>query len=236
MKRPRGYSPPAFDCASDTPDISHPVTKRLRRMSCNESLGIASNNNNFNNNIGNNGGSFLASKSDDEVSLAEESQIVPTISPHHSIFMQGRQNKHYQQPAQMYQQQHQSQLGHHQAAASVNATHHVPSENRFLSASGTLYATDYQPMNNILGNLHLMRQQRRQSNAPSSQQQVQTRNHSAMIPQQQQQQLQQPQQNGYHRHYGNYHSVPKTTVNNDGSGTIRSRKKTVSLRVSSNLH
>ena len=174
MKRPRGYSPPGFDPASDAPN-SYPVKKRLRRVSGNESLGIVSSN--FYNNNGNHGGLILASKSDDEVSLAEEVQTTPTALPHHSIFMQGRENKDVQQLAQMHQQQHQSQFGYHQVVDPTIGTNY-PSGSRSLSANGTSYATDYQPMNSLLGNLHMMRQQRRQTGAQWSQEEAQARNHS----------------------------------------------------------
>jgi hypothetical protein len=251
MKRSRDYSPPAFDCASDSSDnSSHQVTKRLRTLSCNDFPGMTSSNfNNSNsNNTNNHGGLFLTSKSDDEVSLAEEAQTAPTSLPHHSSFMQHKINHHYQQPIQIHQQQQQQQshIGNHQAvSSSVNASSNVHSGNTSSRASGLTYATDYQPMNSLLGNLHLMRQQQQQrrrqiSVVQTSQEQAQTRDHSAMVPQQQQQHGQQPQ-NQYHHHHrhlnGNHHSVPTTAPNAvASSGTNRSRKKTVSLRVNSNLY
>lgn len=225
MKRSRGYSPPEFYCPSD-PQSTYPAAKRVRRVSGTESFGFPSNN--FNNNV-NNRGLFLASKSDDEVSLAEEVHIAPTALPNHSIFAQKQQNEQYQQPAQIPSQ---SQFGHQQVVAAGNTTQ-FPHRNGPLGGTGASYATDYQPMNNLLGNLHLMRQQRRQNNAQSSQMQAQARQHSSVFPMQQQQQQ---QQNHYQRHYGNYHSVSKPATTNDGSGNNRSQKKKVSLRVSSNLY
>jgi len=231
MKRPRGYSPPDLDYSSD-PSCRHQVTKRLRRLSVNDSPGLMSNS--FNNN-NNHGGFSLTNKSDDEISLAEEAQIAPSALPKHSSFMQHEQNQHYQQSIQTQQQQHQSQLGHHQPVASTVAATNVPSGSRCSTASGTIYATDYQPMNSLLGNLHIMRQrqQRRRQAALHDvlQGQAHTRDHSAMVPQQQHQ-----PQNHYHRHYGNHHSVPTTTTNAVVSGDNHSRRKTVSLRVSSNLY
>ena len=150
---------------------------------------------------------------------------------------QRQQNKQYQQPAQIRPQHHQSQLGHQQAIASGNTTQ-FPHGNGPLGANRASYATDYQPMNNLLGNLHLMRQQRRQNNAQSSQMQTQIRQLSPVIPMQQphqQQHQHQHQQNHYQRQYGNYHSVSKPATSNNGSGKNRSQKKKVSLRVSSNL-
>lgn len=231
MKRARGYSPPAFYSPSD-PQSTYPAAKRVRRVSGTESFGFP--NNNFNNNV-NNRGPFPASKSDDEVSLAEEVHTAPTVLPNHSIFAQKQQNKQYQQPAQIHSQHHQSQLGYQQAVASGNTTQ-FPHGNGPLGANRASYATDYQPMNNLLGNLHLMRQQRRQNNAQSSQMQTQIRQLSPVIPMQQpHQQQHQHQQNHYQRQYGNYHSVSKPATSNNGSGKNRSQKKKVSLRVSSNL-
>lgn len=212
MKRPRGYSPPAFE-DTNNPQNAFPNAKRMRRFSGKASHGVASNH----------GGFFVQSRSDDEVSLAEEAQTTPTVLPHHSIFTQENHNNNYQQPARTQMQQHESQFGYNQAVASVN----VPSGNRSTTAIGASYATDYQPVNNLLGNLHLMRQQRRQMGVQSSQHQAQAQNHSTIIP---------PQQHHHQRQYGNYHSVPKATANNNRPGTNQSRKKTVSLRVSSNLY
>lgn len=212
MKRPRGYSPPAFGCTS-SPPTDHPNAKRFRGLNGKVSQGVARNPE----------GSFFTTRSDDEISLAEEAQITPTKLPHHSIFMQDKQNHHYRQPEPTHYQNH-NQLGFNQTVASMN----VPEGNRSTNnATRTSYATDYQPMNNLLGNLHLMRQQRRQTSVQSLQPQAQVQNHSAVIPQ---------QQHHHHRHYRNYHSVPKTLVNNNSQGTNQSRKKTFSLRVSSNLY
>jgi hypothetical protein len=232
MKRSRGYSPPAFDYAGD-PSYSHKAAKRLRRSSGTDATVVTSNNY-FNNN--NHHGGFFHNKSDDEVSLAEEAQTTPTALPHHSSFMQHKQNNHYQQPPQIHQQQQLSHTGHHQAAAASASATNGPLENRSPRDSGATFATDYQPMNSLLGNLHLARQRQQQqrkmqTSLQTSQEQALTRDHAAMVPQQQQQQP----QNHYHRHYGNCHSVPTTTPNTIASGTIRSRKKTVSLRVNSNL-
>ena len=212
MKRPRGYFPPAFEDVNN-PQNGYPTAKRMRRYSGKASQGVA----------GNHGGFFLQSRSDDEVSLAEEAQTTPTVLPHHSIFMQDNHNNYNQQPARTQMQQYESQFGYNQALASAN----VPSGNRSTPANGTSYATDYQPMNNLLGNLHLMRQQRRQTSVQSSQQQAQAQNYSTIVPQ---------QQHHHHRQYGNYHSAPKATANKNRSGTNQSRKKTASLRVSSNLY
>mmetsp|Transcript_3515 Transcript_3515/g.8382 ORF Transcript_3515/g.8382 Transcript_3515/m.8382 type:complete len:242 (-) Transcript_3515:157-882(-) len=207
MKRPRGYSPPAFEDTNNNPQNGYPTAKRMRRYS-----GKASQ-----------GGFLLQSRSDDEVSLAEEAQTTPTVLPHHSIFMQDNHCNNYQQPAPTQMQQYESQFGHNQAVASAN----VPPGNRSTSVNGTSYATDYQPMNNLLGNLHLMRQQRRQTSLQSSQQQAQAQNHSTIIPQ---------QQHHHHRQYGNYQPAPKATANKNRPGTNQSRKKTTSLRLSSNLY
>jgi len=260
MKRPRGYSPPAFDCASasdsSSDNSSHQVTKRLRTLSCSDGMTSRNfNNSNITNTNTHTGGLFFTSKSDDEISLAEDAQTTPTVLPHHSSFMQHKQNHHYyqQHTTQIHQQQQQLQLqqshmGNHQAvSSSVSATNNnVHSGNIGSRAGGTTYATDYQPMNSLLGNLHLIRQQQQQQRrrqqtsvgqAQALQQQARIpRDHSAMVPQQQQPQYQ------YHQHhnrslYGNHPSVPTTAANAvASSGTNRSRRKTVSLRVNSNLY
>jgi len=231
MKRSRGYSSPAFDFAGD-PSYSHKVVKRLRRSSGTDSP-VMTSNNYFNNN--NQHGGLFHNKSDDEVSLAEEAQTTPTALPHHSSFMQHKQSNHYQQPTQIRQQQQLSYAGHHQAAAASASATNGPLENKSPRDSGATFATDYQPMNSLLGNLHLARQRQQQqrklqTSLQTPQEQARIRDHSAMVPQQQHQ----PQ--NYHRHYGNCHSVPTTTPNNIAPGANRSRKKTVSLRVNSNLY
>jgi len=223
MKRPRDYSPTTFDYESD-PSCRHQVAKRLRRLSGNDSMGMTIGN--FNN-INSHGELLFTSKSDDEISLAEEAQTAPTALPHHSSFMQHKQKKIFQQPTQIHQHQ-QPRLG----PASVTATS-VPSGNTCSRASGTTYATDYQPINSMLGNLHLMRQQqqrKRQSSVQIPPELLQSQDYSAIVPHQQQ------PQNHYHRHYGNYHSVPATYSNAVASRNNHSRRNTVSLRVSSNLH
>lgn len=213
VKRPRGYSPPAFGCTA-SPPTDYPIAKRFRGPIGKISQGGASNS----------GGFFFTTRSDDEISLSEEAQTTPTALPHHSIFTQDKQNHHYRQSVQTYQHQNQSQVGLNQTVNSINSPTGMRSAN---NASGTSYATDYQPMNNLLGNLHLMRQQRRQTSVQSIQQQAQVQNHSAVIPQ---------QPHHHNRQNGNYHTVPKTLANNNKQGTNQSRKKTVSLRVSSNLY
>ena len=233
MKRPRGYSPPASDHAND-PSYSHQMTKRLRRSSCTNSLGTRNHNpNDFNHQ----NGMFLTNKSDDDISLAEEAQITPTSLPQHSSFMQQKQNEISHHSAQIHQQQQRLQRGISNVAAK-----HVPSDSIFSGTKVTTYATDYQPMNSFLGNLHLMRQQQQLKRQPSSytlQGKKQIRDHPVMVRtqqqqqhQQQQQQQQQQPQNHYHRHYGNYHLVPTKALNTK----TRSQKKSVSLRVNSNLY
>jgi len=229
MKRPRGYSPPMYDYPSD-PFCRHQANKRSRKMSSEAYPLMSTSNFNISH-----GGLPLKSKSDDDISLAEEVQTTPTALPHHSTFMQRQSNDHFQQSTDMYQQQQRKYQGHDQSLTSSVTATNDPSGSKCPSANETTYATDYQPMNSLLGNLHVMRQhqhRRRQTGMQASQEHVQTRDYSVMVPLQ----LQQQPQNHYHRHYGNYHSVPTTNANAISSRKSRSTKKTVSLRVNSNLY
>mmetsp|Transcript_3898 Transcript_3898/g.10205 ORF Transcript_3898/g.10205 Transcript_3898/m.10205 type:complete len:258 (-) Transcript_3898:215-988(-) len=223
MKRPRDDSPPASDHANNPSYCNH-IRKRLRPSSCTNFLGTT---NCIPNDSNHHSGIFLTNKSDDDISLAEEAQITPTSLPQHSSFIQQKQNQCRHIPDQIPQQQHQIERG----VSEVTATD-VLSKNSFSGANLTTYATDYQPMNSFLGNLHLMRQQqqlRRQTDSYKLQGEEQIRDHPGIV---RTQQPQQQPQNHYHRHHGNYHSVPTRNLNTKTYGG----KKIVSLRVNSNLY
>eukprot|EP00534_Pseudo-nitzschia_fraudulenta_P017984 CAMPEP_0201260832 /NCGR_PEP_ID=MMETSP0853-20130426/5087_1 /ASSEMBLY_ACC=CAM_ASM_000640 /TAXON_ID=183588 /ORGANISM="Pseudo-nitzschia fraudulenta, Strain WWA7" /LENGTH=241 /DNA_ID=CAMNT_0047563589 /DNA_START=157 /DNA_END=882 /DNA_ORIENTATION=- len=241
MKRPRDFSPPGLDDASYPSSGRHQITKRMKTMSVREnyeSTNIGSSINDCS------GGLSLVTKSDDDISLAEESQTTPTAFPHHSSFIHPTHPTHQyrqqqqQQSLQLQQQQLQCRIRHHQAPpAAVAARTDDRSGTTNSMARGPSYATDYQPINSILGNLHLARQQqqqrRRQLALQLSHGQAQARNYPGMVPQQQQQQPQQHHQ----RHHANYRSIPTADNNNAlSSRDNRPRRKTVSLRVNSNLY
>mmetsp|Transcript_23349 Transcript_23349/g.51096 ORF Transcript_23349/g.51096 Transcript_23349/m.51096 type:complete len:285 (+) Transcript_23349:33-887(+) len=254
MKRSRDYrySPlVSADCTSD-PSCDQ-ITKRLKRMSHKDYSAFTNEYSNNNGNTSSYNGLLLPSKSDDEASLAEEARASPTAFPHHSSSILRTQIQHqhqHQHQHRNHQRDHPPVNQHHQTAASsgnaCTTTENAPA-----------HATDYQPMNSLLGNLHAMRQQQQRRKQISSsihetqgqaQAQAQARNFRVPIPQlqqlhqQQQQYQQQHRQEIYHRndnfrHYGNYHSVPTSTTDSVVSGDNRSgRKNVVSLRVNSNLY
>eukprot|EP00536_Pseudo-nitzschia_multiseries_P006058 jgi/Psemu1/65410/estExt_Genemark1.C_1240072 len=244
MKRPRDNHGFHHVAANNFADVNNSsttsdtscvrMTKRFKRMGYETSFpsttntttaeGPYNNNNNNNNNHYQTPSLLLPCKSDDEISLVAE-ELVQTV-PNTNHAFPNHCSCTGPVPQLYAEQQSQSQL------QSQQQQQQQP------------HATDYQPLNSLLGNLHALRQQQQQRRR--QQQDLAEAGRVAQQVQQQQQmqmqiQQQQQQQQHYHRdrHYGNYHSVPAatTTTSSGGQGGNRVRRRNaVSLRVSSNLY
>ena len=158
------------------------------------------------------------SKLDDEFSLPEESpaQISPATSHHYGSFSH-QQISHHNYHRDQASENHAAQIIYstdslHEDTAVADVAHAA-------SANITANSTDYQSMNSLLGNLHMMKL-KRQFNVQSR---TQTRRTYSGKP----------------YDYQNSNQRDNTSIqstSNGGSAHHRTQKKVVSLRVNSNLY